>query len=122
MVYSVRKGNVKKIGELFFSGAGLGDVVYYSPSEKAIYHQWLTHGVGGVGMALYRISGNNLKTVRYAWEGYPNGKHEFYLANDKKVSEKTLKAYVNKYFGTRLSKLKQYKMLKNTVANRNKIK
>lgn len=121
-VYTVKNGKVTKLGELFFSGAAAGPVIYYSSGDKAIFHQWLTRGLGGAGMSLYKISGNTLKLVRYAWVGYPDGKAEYRIDNDKKVSKNSYETYVKRYFGNRLSKLKQYKMLKNTVTNRNKIK
>lgn len=121
-IYTVKNGSIKKLGELFFSGAAVGPVIYYSQSEKAIYHQWLTHGAGGGGTALYKISGNGIKMSRYAWSGYSQGKTVYYIADNKKVSKNTYDTYVKQYFGNRLSKLKQYKMLKNTASNRNKIK
>lgn len=118
-VYTVQADKLTTVGEIKSTGSYIPvPIIRYSSKYKAL-HVYRGHKNYGLsGESLYVMSNGKLKEKFYAQTIYPE--KVYFKGNDwkntKKISKSAYDAYMKKYIKT----YKAYKMIPNTIFNRNK--
>lgn len=116
-VYTVKKGKVKFIGEYGAKGISYTNPTFsYIKKYKGLVASGWTNGIGGAWNNMYKKSKYKLVQKKHLMSENSGLYYGKTTETRHKVSKKAFMKYYKKYF----KPAKEYKMKKNTAANRKK--